>query len=67
MKALIEKKVIIEPYSPSEGLDGKMVKKTVTIYFLCLPVFQSISNLENLGIDDRFCNGTPETLLKSNS
>lgn len=40
MKALIEKKVVLEPYSPSEDINGKMVKKTVTIYFLCVPIFR---------------------------
>lgn len=40
MKALIEKKVVLEPYSPREDLEGKMVKKTITIYFLYVPIFR---------------------------
>jgi hypothetical protein len=40
MKALIEKKVVREPYAPSEDLNGKMVSETATIYFLRLPIFK---------------------------
>ena len=40
MKALIEKKVVREPYAPSEDLNGKMVSETATIYSLRLPIFK---------------------------
>lgn len=45
MKALIEKKVVLEPYSPSEDINGKMVKKTITIYLFGIPVYFSITSL----------------------
>lgn len=45
MKALIEKKVAIEPYSPNEDINGKMIKKTITIYLFGIPVYFSIASL----------------------
>lgn len=47
MKALIEKKTVSEPYSPIEDLNGKIVKKITTIYFLGIPIFKSSRLLQN--------------------
>lgn len=45
MKAIIEKKTVNKPYSSIEDLNGKMVEKITTIYFLGLPIFKNSSLL----------------------
>ncbi len=46
MKAIIEKKTISKPYSSIEDLNGKIVEKISTIYFLGLPIFKNSSLLQ---------------------
>ena len=63
MKALIEKKVVREPYTPSEDLNGKMVSETATIYFLRLPIFKRTTTVSYTHLVIHFSVNTSPALL----
>jgi len=67
MKTIVEKKVVMKQYLPSESfmnnnLNEKMMEKTTTIYFLGLPIFRSTLNFEDSNIGNASCNKTSNIL-----